>query len=120
MIEGDKKMADDESRKGSAKSKDEPKEVPLGETYQRAGQIRQMINEIANLKIFDNTERIKAIEKDLKAIGFEGDPHAELTDESGPVGRSTRQERTVSTDAPVRATSTVAPPATATRGASTR
>ena len=70
-------------------------EIPLGETYQRAGQIRQMLNERSNCKIFGNTERIKAIDKDLTELGYEGDPEAPVKDDKGPVGRSTRQDHAV-------------------------
>lgn len=76
----------------------------MGAQYQRAGQIRQALQEHRNATRHGNDERVKAARKNLTALGFEGDPEAddETTEDDGktPRGRQTRESKAVRTDAP--------------------
>jgi hypothetical protein len=72
----------------------------LRSDYQRAGQVRRALNEHRNAKSQDNAERMKAAKKDLAALGYEGDPEADTTedDDTTPRGRTSRS--LTKTDAP--------------------
>jgi hypothetical protein len=76
----------------------------MGVQYQRAGQIRQAMQEHRNATRHGNDERVKAAKKNLAALGYEGDPEVddETTEDDGktPRGRQTRESKTVKTDAP--------------------
>jgi type II secretory pathway pseudopilin PulG len=76
----------------------------MGVQYQRAGQIRQAMQEHRNATRHGNDERVKAAKKNLAALGFEGDPEVddETTEDDGktPRGRQTRESKSVKTDAP--------------------
>lgn len=52
------------------------KNEELGVSYQMAGQVRQLLAERANLVAYGNVDRVKAIDKDLKMMGFDKDPAA--------------------------------------------
>lgn len=52
------------------------KNEELGVSYQKAGQVRQLLAERANLVAYGNVDRVKAIDNDLAMMGFDKDPEA--------------------------------------------
>lgn len=67
--------------------------------YQRAGQIRQALNELHQAKTYGQTERVKAARKQLSALGYAGEETPTTTEGTGPVGRAARSDRTTTTTA---------------------
>lgn len=65
---------------------------------QRAGQIRRALAELANARGAGLGTRVQAVRKELAELGYTG-PETDITEESGqrPVGRSTRQQRAITT-----------------------
>jgi hypothetical protein len=127
MIEGDKELAAQGDKSKSREHSDKPdiegqrehpkpgtsvKDTLKGIPYQRAGQIRQALNERRNARSQGNHERVKAADKHLDALDYTGDLETETTDDKGPVGRSTRRESQVTADAPVRRPEPNVPPST--------
>lgn len=124
MIDGDKELAAQSGKSRAKESVDHSqadehgkaapeasgKAVLKGVPYQRAGQVRQALNERRTAKAHGNHERVKAADKHLDALDYDGDPEAETTDARGPVGRSTHQRSQVTTDAPVPRTPPHVPP----------
>ncbi|MGH3985877.1 MAG: hypothetical protein ACRDTZ_00985 [Pseudonocardiaceae bacterium] len=67
----------------------------LGVDYQRAGQVRQMLAERANLVAYNNTDRLAALDEALRAAGYTGDLDAGAQGDPGPLGRATRADKQV-------------------------
>jgi hypothetical protein len=89
---GDVSDADPESDPGIRKAQ------ALGSDYQRAGQIRQAIQEHRNATRHGNEERQKAARKNLEALGFEGDIFDDEDNDKTPRGRQTREQRMTKAD----------------------
>ena len=65
--------------------------------YQRAGQIRRALLELANAQAIGLGTRVQAVRKELTELGYTG-PETDITEgDRGPVGRSSRQQRAITT-----------------------
>lgn len=65
--------------------------------YQRAGQIRRALAELTNAQAAGLGTRMQAVRKELDELGYTG-PETDITESGrGPIGRSTRQQRAVTT-----------------------
>lgn len=100
-----KPFADDARDKGTREA-----EV-LGVDYQRAGQVRQLLGERANLVAYGNTDRVEAIDEALRAAGYTGDIAAGADGDPGPLGRATRADKQVHAAHPGGGPDTTAKPA---------
>lgn len=73
----------------------------LGVEYQKAGQVRQLLAERANLVAHGNIDRLVGVDQALSALGYTGDRTIGSTGDPAPLGRATRPaDSTVKTDAP--------------------
>ena len=64
---------------------------------QQAGLIRQLLAERKNVVAYDNEVRVKQIDRQLKNLGYEGEPK-DVTKDQEPVGRVDRPQRTLKSD----------------------
>jgi hypothetical protein len=72
----------------------------LGVNYQQAGQVRQLLAERANAVAYKKLDRVASIDDSLDAIGYTGDREAGASGQPGPLGRTSRPDKTLRSDAP--------------------
>jgi hypothetical protein len=74
----------------------------LGVDYQRAGQVRQLLAERANMVAYNAADRVASIDLALQELGYTGDLTAGADGDPGrlPEGRASRADKSLHTDAP--------------------
>ena len=69
----------------------------LGVDYQKAGQVRQLLAERANLVGHGNIDRLVGIDQALTAMGYTGDRTIGSAGDPAPLGRTSQSDNTVRT-----------------------